>query len=161
MRVPKSVRNGAIGVVVLLVLLVGGGIAYTYYFGPEGGTAAAPAPAVVKTETTPLKPTAPTANAKEGAAVQSVTSPVVPGSNVILTVRTNATSKCTIVVAYNNVPSKDSGLVPKTADQYGMVTWSWTVESTVPLGKWPATITCVYNGRSAVVVADIEVSKTP
>jgi hypothetical protein len=151
-RALRAVRNIVISVVILLVLVVGGGIAYTWYGGQntadsQGAIAepVAPAPAPV------IKPTKPAANAKQSAAVQILTSPVAPGDNASITVKTNAGSNCTISVEYNDVPSTDSGLKPKTADDFGIVSWAWTVEVTTPVGEWPVDVTCVFNDQSAMV----------
>jgi hypothetical protein len=158
-RILKTIRNILISIVVLVLLVVGGGVGYTWYVGkyetpPPAATAApvAPTPAPVVT------PTKPAANAKESASIQMLSSPVLPGANATVTVKTNAGSKCTIAVVYDKTPSTDSGLAQKVADEFGIVSWTWTVESTVPLGKWPVKITCLYNDQSAVVVGDLVVS---
>jgi hypothetical protein len=155
----KAVRNAFIGAGVLLVLLVGGGVAYTYFLGPDGtqpGAVAAPA-AAPEPKFTPSKPAA---NAPESAAVQTVTTPVAPGANASVAVKTNAGSTCKISVVYNGVASTDSGLADKKADEYGTVSWAWTVGSTAPIGTWPVNITCSYNGKTAIVRADLVVAKS-
>ncbi len=157
-KVFRSIRNAAISIAVLLVLFIGAGVAYTWYEGrkPAVNTVVAP------TTTTPstIKHIAPAENVQESASVQSLTSPVMPGDNASITIKTNPGSWCTIKVEYNKVASKDSGLIGKTADDYGTVTWAWTVESTVPLGSWPVTVTCLRNKLSAVVIGSLVVSKT-
>lgn len=156
----KSVRNACISAAVLLVLLVGGGVAYTYFMGPDGTQLGAQAASVVTSpEAGAPKPVKPAPNAKESASVQSITSPVTPGSNTSIIVKSNAGSKCSVAVVYGTTPSTDSGLTPKVADEYGNVSWTWTVGSSVPLGTWPVTVTCVYNTRSAVVKGDLVVQK--
>lgn len=159
-RLPKPIRNALIGVNVLLIVFVGGGIGYTYYMGlqPAADSAAFATP-VVATPEPVIKPTPQAANAKASASVQSITTPVMPGSNTSMTVRTNPAAICTITVVYNNVASTDSGLTKKVADEYGMATWTWTVENSVPLGTWPAKVTCALNGLSAVTQADLQVVK--
>lgn len=151
-KIVKTVRNIAISTVVLLVLVVGGGVAYTWYVGQDeaANTAAIPAP-VAPTPAPVVKPTKPAADAKQSAAVQMLTSPVAPGENASIMVKTNATSECTITVEYNKIPSTDSGLKPKTADEFGIVSWTWTVEETVPIGKWPVDVVCAYNDQTAMV----------
>jgi len=158
-RILKTIRNILISIVALVVLVVGGGVAYTWYVGkyetaPSTAIAApaAPAPAPVVT------PTKPAPNAKESASIQMLSSPVLPGANATITVKTNAGSKCTIAVVYDKTPSADSGLSQKVADEFGIVSWTWTVEPTVALGKWPVKITCLYNDQSAVVQGDLVVS---
>jgi hypothetical protein len=106
-----------------------------------------------------VKPVQPSPNAREGAAVEFIDSPVSVGSNTTISIHTNPTSKCTIAVVYNNIASADSGLVPKIADAYGTVSWTWTVGPSVPLGTWPVKVTCAYNGRTGFVQATLEVTK--
>jgi hypothetical protein len=159
-KVPKSVRNAFISIFVLLFLFVGAGVAYTWYSGQSGGATQAIAATPAADTTQPLiKPRKPAANAKESVAIESLTTPVAPGANSSLIVRTLPTSKCTISVVYNNVASTDSGLVAKVADDYGNVSWSWTVSDSTPVGHAPVTVTCAYNGQSAVVQGDLVVTK--
>jgi hypothetical protein len=149
-------------VVTLLVLVVAAGVGYTWYVGQygeeEGQAFQQPA------QPTGGKQTAKTSkvdeNAVMGAAVQSITSPVIPGSNASVMVRTNPQANCVISVIYDKTPSKDSGLIEKKADEYGLVEWTWTVESTVPLGKWPVKVTCANKKHTAVVENDLRVVKT-
>jgi hypothetical protein len=155
----KTGRNALISAGVLLVLLVGGGVGYTYFVGPDATQSSAGNTAPQVSEEQVIKATKPAANAKESASVQSILSPVEPGANSSIIVKTNAGSKCTITVVYDTVASKDSGLGPKVADEFGNVSWTWTVEPAVPVGTWPVTVTCVYNTRSAVVKADLVVTK--
>jgi hypothetical protein len=160
-RIPKAVRNALISGAILLLVLVVGGVAYTYYVGraPVDTKADAVKPADATTSDYTIKPTQPAANARESAAVQLLTTPVAPGSNASISVKTNATSTCKISVTYNNVPSTDSGLTPKTANDFGTVDWSWTVGPNTPLGTWPVVVTCDYHGRTAVVQGDLEVAR--
>ena len=155
----KTVRNTLIAVVSLIALFLGSGVAYVWYSGRT--PVKQPGPVSTKsTEPSALpKPSLPGPNAPEQAALQALTSPVKAGENSSINVKTNATSTCTINVSYNNVPSKDSGLTPKIADDYGNVSWSWTVASTAPAGTWPVKVTCVYHGRSAVVIGNLQVVK--
>lgn len=159
-KIAKFIRNTLISVGVLLLLSVGGGVAYTWYMGQNSDenspAMAVPVEAAVKPV---IKHVQPAANAKVGASVQMLTSPITPGSNASITVKTSPEAECTITVVYNKVPSKDSGLGLKIADEYGMVSWAWTVEGSVPLGKWPVTVTCTFNKKSAVVQGDLVVAK--
>jgi hypothetical protein len=145
--------------VTLLVLFVGAGVAYVWYSGQSTGVQAVAATPVAQAEAPVIKPNKPAANAKEGVAIESLTTPVAPGANSSMIVRTLAGSQCTISVVYNNVPSKDSGLVPKVADDYGNVSWSWTVSEDTPVGHAPVTVTCSYNKQTAVVQGDLVVTK--
>lgn len=152
----RKVRNITISVVALLVLVVGGGVGYTWYVGQNETASIAAIPVPVDPTPAPvIKPTKPAPDAKQSAAVQMLTSPVAPGSNASITVKTNAESDCTISVKYNDIASTDSGLKPKKADDFGIVSWTWTVEPSVPVGKWPVEVNCAYNDQSAMVRGDL------
>ncbi len=155
----KVLRNSVISAGILLVLIISGGVAYTYFYGPDGSQAATVAPQSAGEPNTAFKPSKPAANAVESAAIQTITSPVAPGANTSVTVKTNPTSSCKISVVYNGVASTDSGLAPKAANEYGTVSWTWTVANTVPIGTWPVNITCEYHTRSAFVRAELVVAK--
>jgi hypothetical protein len=158
MRIPKPVIYTSISVVVILVVVVGGGLLYTWLMGQTPPPEPPAVEGVQEIKRNPLpQPKKPDPNAPVGVAVQSLTSPVTPGTNVALTIRTTAEADCTIVVKYDEKESKDSGLVPKKADEYGMVSWTWTVDESVPLGTWPADVTCAYGKKSGMVRADLEV----
>ncbi len=155
-RRSNALRNTIIGVVVLLLLIVAGGVAYTWYMGKYH-----PAKPITSKLKPGLAPTIrkPTINpdTRESVALQNFTSPVVPGSNVSITIKTLPLSNCVISVIYDDKPSKDSGLGPKKADDYGALTWTWTVEESVPLGKWPLKITCEWNKKTAILLRDLVV----
>jgi hypothetical protein len=161
-RILKFIRNVAISIVVLAAMIVGIGVVYTWLTGKNKVPAAV---TTVDTSTasnaTLPPPVQPAANAQEGVSIQSLTSPVAPGDNASVIAQTNAGSWCTISVTYGTTKSTDSGLKAKTADAYGSVTWAWTVESSVPVGKWPATITCTRNSKSGVVIGDLVVTNNP
>ncbi len=145
---------------VLVVMFVGAGAVYTWVVGKS----TKPAPTVTQEETTvkatTIKSPQIDPNAPESASVQSLTTPVAPGQNASVLVKTNPGSWCTIIVSYNEVNSKDSGLVGKTSDEFGSVTWTWTVDVSAPEGKWPVKVTCVRNSKSAVVIGDLVVQAT-
>ena len=71
-----------------------------------------------------------------------MTSPVAKGDKATLTVHTAVGADCKIVVEYDSGPSQASGLVEKTADANGDVSWSWTVGQTTKAGTYPITATC-------------------
>lgn len=144
----------------LLILFVGGGFGYTWYMS-QNDTAPVVSRPTTTLSTGTIKHAKIAANAPASASIQSLSSPVRPGDNASVTVKGNPTSSCMIKVEYNKVPSNDTGLkLTKILDDFGVTTWSWTVESTVPEGKWPVTITCLYETKSAIVIGDMVVSKT-
>lgn len=148
-----------ISIVVVLIVLVAAGIGYTYYLGPDASqTTPAAAPPAIVPNSIP-KPTQAAANAKIGVSIQTLTSPVKLGANASVAIKTLPAAKCTISVTYNNVASKDSGLAPKNADEYGVASWTWTVDAAAAVGKWPVKVNCVLNERSAVVQGDLVVEQ--
>lgn len=158
--VKKTLKVTAVAVT-LLVILVAAGVGYTWYMSQYGDNTQAiqPVPAPRSSLQNTERPKIPD-TASLGASVQTITSPVVPGSNASIMVKTNPEAICTISVVYDKAQSKDSGLVQKTADEYGLVEWTWTVESTVPLGNWPVEVTCANKKNTAVVKNDLRVVKT-
>ncbi|PKL31847.1 hypothetical protein CVV43_00110 [Candidatus Saccharibacteria bacterium HGW-Saccharibacteria-1] len=157
-RAAKIAIRLGVSAVVLLIIIVGGGIFYIWYSGQNS------APVTIEAEPTPIKtsvqakPAKIDENANVGVVTQSLTSPVKPGSNSSIIIKTNPKADCVISVIYNKVASTDSGLVAKVADEYGVVSWTWTVSNTVPLGKWPVKVTCSHNKKSGVGGGDLVVT---
>lgn len=157
-RYAKTVRNIALSVVALLAVVVAAGLAYTWYMGENSQQRQAnltePSGVSVRPKVEPRKVDP---AGVVGASVQMLTSPITPGSNASIMVRTNPLATCVITVEYDKVKSNDSGLVQKKADEYGIVEWSWTVDRSVPLGTWPVNVTCANQKNSAMVRGDLKV----
>lgn len=96
-------------------------------------------------------------NANEGAYIESLDSPVVVGSNTSIIVDTNSYSTCSITISYNGKIATSQGLNTEVANSYGIVSWSWNVPNTTPIGNWPIKVTCTYNKKVAVVDGNLEV----
>ena len=144
---------------VLLFIMIAAGVGYVYYTGRQAEKNPQKE-ASTMTEAPIIKdPPPPSENAPVGAAVQFLASPVKPGDNSSITITTAQKAACTISVAYSNVVSKDSGLVPKTADGHGSVSWSWTVDKTAVPGKWPVRVTCTLNKKVGYVEGYLEVTR--
>ncbi len=156
----RSVRNSLISALIIVGLFLAAGTAYTL-FSDQKSPKQKPLAVGAATVSTPLaaKPTPPAPNAPVGVGLGSLTSPVSIGSNALLSVSTTAGANCVITVTYNNIVSKDSGLAPKTADAYGVASWSWTIDGSVPVGSWPIKVTCTYHGRSGVFDTNLQVTK--
>jgi hypothetical protein len=157
----KALRNIALSVLVIVMIMVAAAGIYVWASGKDSDkkindNSAKPATTVGQS---PIKPRPkPSPTAKVGASVQMIESPVAPGKNTSLTIKTNAGAKCTISVVYGSMKSTDSGLSQKIADDFGLVTWTWTVESSAPLGTWPVKVTCANKANSAAVQADLVVA---
>lgn len=143
--------------VVLALLAVTGGIGYTWYMGQQQPLAAEQLETPVINRRAALKPPKISSTAAIGASVQTFTPEVKPGDNASVSVRTNPEAACKIVVTYDKVPAVDGGLTPKTADEFGLVSWSWTVKPGTPAGTWPAEVTCKNKKNSAFVKAEFVV----
>jgi hypothetical protein len=154
----KTIKNTFRTITILLLLSIIVGIGYTWFMGQT--TTAPVAKVEVPTTTRPgVKQVAIADNVPVGVSVQLLTTPVAPGSNASITIKTLPIVNCTISVVYDKIASKDSGLTSKVSDEYGSITWAWTVEPTVPTGKWPVTVTCAKGKKSGVVIGDLVVSK--
>jgi hypothetical protein len=105
-----------------------------------------------------IKPAQPSPNAPVGVAVDYLMSPVKAGSNTTITIKTTPKATCSISVTYNGVASTDSGLMPKKADAYGNISWTWTVGAGVPAGNWPVKVNCDYRAKSGRVQQDLQVT---
>jgi flagellar basal body-associated protein FliL len=106
-RVPKSVVRALVSVVVLLVLIAGAGIGYVWYMGQHPAKLPQQQETVAAAKKADLKPIKPAPNAKESASIQSLTSPVAPGDNAMVTIHTLPDSVCVISVVYDKTASTD------------------------------------------------------
>lgn len=151
----KSLRRLIFTTLTLVVLAVGAGAAYTWYMGTnvQANIEAAPKPKTRAIFKAPVS----RPDATIGIAVQMISSPVAPGENASISIRTNPLTKCTIAVEYNKIPAKDSGLIQKTTDEFGTLSWAWTVAPNTPKGSWPISITCMNKKHSANVKATLEI----
>lgn len=156
-RRKRTARTLGIVIGTLLLLGASAGLAYTWYVGNSRPVTPAVLP---ETKKTPLTQVA-TVKAKRvgpvGVSVQALTSPVKPGINTSLTIHTRPDAACSITVTYKDQKSTDGGLIPKTADEFGTVQWTWTVESNRPVGTWPVEVTCALGDKSGYVRGDLVV----
>ena len=136
---------------------MGAGIAYVWYTSQNSEVVKteAPKPAPKKVATTPVvDPKTPV-----GVSVTVLTSPIKAGSNASITIKTKPLAACSIKVEYDKKPGTDGGLVPKSADDYGVATWTWTVEPGRPPGTWPVDVTCARDGKSGYVRGDLVIEQ--
>ena len=162
-KVLRTIRNVAISFGVILVLLVGAGLAYTWYVGQQQPVIAEEEETVTQTTPAQRTPTKPAPDAVVGVSQQYLTTPVQPGENASLSLKTNANATCSITVTYGDIEeeekrSTDSGLKDKVADDYGLVMWTWTVEEYRPYGEWPVEVTCANEVNSGYLRAFLEVA---
>ena len=160
MRSTKTAISIILAALFLLLLVIAIGLIYVWWTGHLGSNEV-PAVAGLSSQRSNALPTPGkrAANSPVSAAVQSLTSPVTPGSNASIEVRTVADATCKIAVKLKDRETtiKDSGLVPKVADEYGMVSWAWTVPSSAKTGAWQVIVTCQQGKKSAMVIGDLAV----
>lgn len=155
-------RRFAVGITVTILIIVSIwlliGIAYIWYMGQYKPVqpAALPEKTVSKPVETPAPTTTPTGPV--GVASQVFTNSVVQGGNASLTIRTRPEAACSITVTYDDRKSTDTGLLPKTADEFGTAQWTWTVESSRPVGTWPVEVTCGLGEESGYLKLKLEVT---
>lgn len=150
------IKTVLISSAVILFILILAGVAYTWYNGQQPASIAK-VPVSTEPKAKQIVPAKLDKNIQESAAVQTVTSPIAPGDNAMISIKTNPTSSCKISILYNNVAAVDSGLSARKADNFGTVNWAWTVPKGTPYGSWPITVTCEYYGKTAVVTQDLRV----
>ena len=75
------------------------------------------------------------------------------GATASVAAKTGAKTGCTITVQYKSGPSKAAGIVPKSSDGSGNVSWSWKVGTNTTPGSWPVIITC--GGATARTVVTV------
>lgn len=159
-RTVKTALKITATAVILLVVTAAAGVGYVWYIGQSEDPAAIQKPAQAtggaRISERPKIPN----DAAIGASVQSITSPVIPGSNASVTVKTNPEATCAISVTYGGAKAVDSGLTEKLADEYGIVSWAWSLPANTPLGNWPVDITCKNVKNEAFVRNDLKVVKT-
>lgn len=155
----RSFRAAVISAFVLLFLVAGAGVAYAWYIGQQPNDIPE-TPLVTEEESEPQVVEAPKPVKVQpvGVAVQLITSPIEPGDDASISIHTNPMAKCTIEVEYDKIPYSDKNLVPKEADEFGIVTWEWNVAKTTPLGTWPVTVKCKNSRYWGVAVGDLEVA---
>lgn len=151
----RSAVIATIALLLVLLLALAAALWYVWWTGQHAEVK------VSKVQPAPTREVAPPKvadNAPVGVSISVLTSPLSAGSNASITIRTKPKAACSIIVTYDNSEkSRDSGLVPKMADEYGVVSWSWSVESNRTKGKWPIDITCAENGKSGYMRGELVV----
>lgn len=158
-RAARALRRSLFAFAILLILVVIAGVLYTWYMSQQ------PLPPTVQQQTlSPAKtlkmtPKTPDPDAPVGVVLQSLTTPLKPPANAALNIKTTPGAACKIDVKYNNVAAQDAGLVPKIADEFGLVQWTWSVPSGIVPGKWPVEATCANTKNSGYYRAELEVTQ--
>lgn len=155
----KRMRRIFLSAFIILMLITAGSLAYVWYSGKNNTDSSLIAEPLENHKKAEIKHIEQADNSPQGVAIQSITSLRMPGDNASVYIKTNMKSTCSVSVIYDKTASKDSGLVEKEVDSYGTTSWSWTIDSDAPLGRWPVKITCWRTERpevSGVVVGYVE-----
>jgi hypothetical protein len=91
-------------------------------------------------------------------ALVALTSPVSHGNAASISVKTAPGAACMITVIYKSGPSRAKGLTSKTADNRGMVSWTWIVGTRTTPGKWPISVSCSGGGKHGTLETSIVVT---
>lgn len=163
-RALRQLRMTVIIFVVLLVLAIGAGLFYVWLMGLQAKPSAVTT-APQTNQPSFLTPHKVPDNVAIGSSIQSISSPVSPGDNASLTVRTTESAVCTVKIIRLDSSQKevarvtDSGLSDKKADEFGMVVWTWTMPSDAAIAKWTADIFCTRGDKSTHSVGEVIVQK--
>jgi hypothetical protein len=160
-RIPRALRTTVVSMLVLLILFGGGGFLYTYYVDKLNSNSANAAGTVADQQPAEaIKPTKPSPNTPEAASIEVLESPISRGQTDMLSVKTQATSICSIIVTYyGGLVAHDPGLTNKTADDFGTVNWNWNIPPNAPLGKGMVKVNCDFSKKSAMVEGDLQITK--
>lgn len=112
-----------------------------------GLAASTAAPASGPPSATATPASAPSAPSNVYVKIISVTSPARRGGTATLTAETVPGASCTITARYKSGPSTAAGLIAKTADSTGKVSWTWNVGTRTTPGSWPITVTATTGGQ--------------
>lgn len=157
-RSRRTLRRTVVVVFILIFVMVVAGVLYVWYMGQH--------PVQVTTQKIDTSSAAPTIktytpapDAPVSIVLQAFSDTVASGSNASISIKTNPKAACQIGVKVNNTPIPDTGLIPKNADEFGLVNWSWTVPKNVVTGTIPVEITCANEAKkSAYYRADLKVT---
>jgi len=156
-NIKKSIIKTLIYVIVLFIIIVSAGVAYTWYLSKDVVNVSNEIVETQVISSTKITRPALDPNSAVGASVQSLSSPVLAGDRVDMVIKTRQYADCSIIVEYNKIPSKDPGLTIKQADDYGTVNWQWSIPEGTPAGKWPVKVTCKYGEKSGYVEGELVV----
>lgn len=155
--VMRKIRKTAVFLILIVILGGGAAFGYIWFMGLNSKPVVQQAVAqnVQAQEEAPKK-----VNQYKtiGVAIQYIDREITAGDTMSFSVHTNREATCTLEVLYDSGNSdmefNDAGLKPKVSDEYGAVTWKWTVPATAPKGEASADATCANKKNWAHVVGD-------
>ncbi len=156
----RLVKNTAVFLLILVMVFGAAGFAYTWYAGQQEVDPALDVSTLPKQQPQ-HKTTPPTKNSQVGVSVQTFNSPLTPGQNASLGIKTLRGAACSITFTYNkdNERSDDTGLIPKIADEYGLVEWTWKISPAVTDGTWPVEVVCANGNKHSYSRSDLVIKR--
>lgn len=113
---------------------------------------------------TTAAPTTTTTNQRTSVKIISVTSPVNIGSTVTLFAQSKPGATCEVKLGYKTGVGEARALYPKQVQPSGLVSWTWTVDSSATPGKYAVTLSAkALDGLTDTVTAQalIELKAAP
>lgn len=141
-RAPGSLVRVVKRVIIVTGIFVGIATSYVWMgqheFGPSLDTT------YVKRESSAQAAAATLPRAHPKVTIEFFAARVSPGAKTSLTIRTDPGLDCSIKIQYGKEKTLaiSPGLIPKKTGADGVASWSWTVQPTMPVGKWPTTVIC-------------------
>lgn len=161
-RVVRRIRRALLIIMLITLLIVILALIYVWLFPPKPDPALAPIPKGPQVPSD-FSPTKFGEDVPIGSAIQSITTPISPGDNASIILRTTERSICSIAVVHIDDYGRklrqleDSGLVDKKADDYGVVSWTWTMPLDAALAEWKANMYCKRDSMSTESIGRIVV----
>lgn len=136
----KVIRN--IVIIFALVTMLGAGAVFGY--GAVTGSGFGLAMNTTYSQTASTATAKPLPSVKPRVKIEFFEAQVSPGKATTLRARTDPRIDCTIKVEYGKAKTiaTTPRPEPKKTGEDGTVTWKWNVPSSMPIGKWPTTVTC-------------------
>lgn len=102
-----------------------------------------------------------TADAKKtlDVSITKLTSPVKPGDDATVAIKTDAGALCKIEVKLKSGPSTAAGLKSQRADDKGVASWSWKIAPNAAIGEWPVTVSTSLKGAKGTATGTLKITK--
>ncbi len=102
-----------------------------------------------------------TADAKKtlDVSITKLTSPIKPGDDATVAIKTDPGALCKIEVKLKSGPSTAAGLKSQRADDKGVATWSWKIAPNAAVGQWPVTINTSLKGAKGTASGTLKIAK--
>jgi hypothetical protein len=111
------------------------------------------------TQNNEIKKTEPTKATQLALQITSVTSPVRAGEKATLVAHTEPGARCKISVYYTATRSAAEGLIEKTVEASGNVSWTWKVGTDMAAGTYRIEVTATFGDKKGSQTTNFTVVK--